>query len=341
MKPYKKLGLILFLVCLAGKAFALEIEFISNGMGGIDGGLLGSFKTEIEGIHDNPQNFIRGFADASVFASHGATQRAYGDYNIFAFTIGPMIGFRLPGSLFNAMGDIQDTADRLEREHDLKFGVNIQAINAEVGINISFLVDRLYLGLRFGYFNLTNDLIENINFKILHTGMVAHYRLLKGIDLGVFKWRGITAETGFLYQKTTLGYTYVLDGSDSSGFTAKDPTLNFDMQVTTYTIPLEVNTSILLIKFLNLNVGLGTDFAFGKNDMSINLHSPIYDNSDTYQGYLRVKGGGKMSPTILNPKVMANLGFQFGPVLLDVPITYYFTNSGSGLSAGVTLGIVF
>ena len=41
-------------------------------------------------IDAKPEDLIKAFATASVYASHGATQRGYGEPKLFAFTIGPI-----------------------------------------------------------------------------------------------------------------------------------------------------------------------------------------------------------------------------------------------------------
>jgi hypothetical protein len=64
----------------------------------------------------------------------------------------------------------------------------------------------------------------------------------------------------------------------------------------------------------------------------------VYNSSGGEEGTIHVRGGGDMAPTIFNPKIMTNIGFKFGPVILDVPVTYYF---GNGFNAGITLGAVW
>jgi len=49
--------------------------------------------------------------------------------------------------------------------------------------------------------------------------------------------------------------------------------------------------------------------------------------------------GGSGSPTTFNPKVMSGFGLSMGPVIIDVPFTYYLLDHGYNL--GVTLGIVW
>jgi hypothetical protein len=49
--------------------------------------------------------------------------------------------------------------------------------------------------------------------------------------------------------------------------------------------------------------------------------------------------GGKSSPSFFNIKAMFAVGFNFGPVIIDIPVTYYLLSNGwsLGLTFGVTL----
>ncbi|MDR2739582.1 MAG: hypothetical protein LBB68_07100 [Treponema sp.] len=366
MNVCERFLLVLALACFAGvQAFALKVDSTPPESPQDKQGKIGeaftaienAIKDEIKDIDANPEKLIQGFADASTFSALGATQRAYGEYKLWAFTVGPMVGIRLPGSsFFNVADEIQDIGNTLEEDGDIRAGLNIQGITGQFGLNTSkFLLDKLYLGVRFGYFNLTA--IENLDFETFHIGLTGNYQLLKGINVvsGLFRWRGVNAGTGLIFQRTTLGYTYQLErqqadiavdgGSYGSinGSIYVDPAINFDMDVNTFIIPLEVNTSAQLLWILNLNLGLGVDVAFGENTTTLSMSSDV--NGDealgiTKPGYLSINAGGSMGPTVFNPKLMANLGFKFGPVIIDVPVTCYFVG-GPGLSAGVTLGAVW
>jgi len=48
---------------------------------------------------------------------------------------------------------------------------------------------------------------------------------------------------------------------------------------------------------------------------------------------------GKSNPNIINVKGLFAAGFNFGPVIIDIPVTYYFLSNGwsLGLTFGVTL----
>jgi hypothetical protein len=99
---------------------------------------------------------------------------------------------------------------------------------------------------------------------------------------------------------------------------------------------------------LNLAVGAGVDFGFGKSDMKIGMSGDLnVTGIETISDYIRVdspgklsaSAGGNMSPGLFNPKLMAGLGFNMGPVIIDIPVTWYFMNDGYSL--GITLGIAW
>jgi hypothetical protein len=222
-------------------------------------------------------------------------------------------------------------------------------------LNTSFLVDGLYLGVKFGYFNLTS--IENLEFKTLNLGLVANYQLVNPRSLaGIIKWRGVTVGSGFVYQSSTIKYGMTLDDPDpvtgisAGGYTAslaiKNPKAELGFEVSTFTIPLEVATSVRLLWILNLAVGAGVDLAFGSSELTLGASGDIgleqtagTDLGAINPGSLSVSGGGTESPAFFHPKVTAGLGISLGPVVIDVPFAYYFAEQG--YSVGVTVGIIW
>jgi hypothetical protein len=124
------------------------------------------------------------------------------------------------------------------------------------------------------------------------------------------------------------------------------------MTINTVTIPLEATTAVQLFSFLNITLGVGADLAFGKNDMSLGVSGDVHlDNSGLPSGAgtitqtpgtgnLSVDAGGTMPPSFFHPKIMTGIGFKIGPVILDIPVTYYFLG-GTGLNLGVTLGFTW
>jgi hypothetical protein len=321
---------------------------------------LDELRSQVGGIKSKPEKLIQAWGNSAIFASHGATQRAVGEYKLFAVTVGPMVGLQLPASPFAIADELDNVAAKLNDEQDLRLGLNPQLFGGQVGINTSeFLLKDLYLGLRFGYTKFDN-MIEGLSFSNLSLGLTANYQLLPHKDLsnGLLIWRGVNLGTGLLYQGTTIGFAIALDsieqnigavaGLNNNLTLAVDPTLALDMKVNTVTIPLEASTSVRLLWFLNVALGLGVDMGFGKSDMKVGMNGDInvkgFDGAamgvqQSESGNVSVSAGGVMAPGFFNLKLMTGLGFSMGPVILDIPITFYVLNNG--FNVGVTLGVVW
>ena len=321
-------------------------------------GIQAEIDRQVKDIDSDPQKLIGAFADSSVFSSDGASQRGYGGYKRFAVTFGSMIGFQLPASPFSMADEIEHIGGRLEDEHDIKLGVNPQVINAQLGINTSrFLLKDLYLGLKFGFMKLD---INDISFDSFSLGGMGSYQLManKIFASGLFLWRGINVRTGLIYQRTNFTYDFPLDtmyeeiavtyevGSNEFSYpigVAVKPKLNLNFNVNTVTIPLEAMTSIRLFWFMNLAFGLGADVAFGRAELNVSGSANADINCGTLDTYLEqtksaglwVNMGGANGPSLFNPKIMTALGFSLGPVIIDIPVTFYLDH---GYNFGVTLG---
>ena len=374
----KKLFLmILFAVSFTGFLFSLDITFNPPVFGGNRADELNSeikkffddYEVDIEnalsGIDKFQGNIIKGFANASVFSSAGATTRTYYGYRNFAASFGAMGAVQFPknpfalyrdltslaDSLDGEMNDINDFLDELGIHGNARIGVDIQPLNAQFGLNTSkFLLEDLYLGLKFGYMKLNTSDISFGNYSV---GVLGNYQIIKQkrFAKGLFVWRGLNAGTGIIYQNTNLGFNYSLDSEttdmDLSGYdvTASIETqLELDWKTTSFTIPLELMTSVRLLGFLNIPLGLGADIGFGNSNMSIGGSSDIRFfglPSDLYEitpANVSIMLNGKTRSNIFHPKLMTGLGLNIGPVFIDIPVTIYFT--GNGFNAGLSIGFV-
>jgi len=319
---------------------------------------LGDIRKEAGNIDTKPEKFITSWGNASVFASSGAaTQRAYGDYKIFCFTLGPVFGLQFPYDLFQITDELGDLTQKLNDDHDIKLGLSPQIINARIGINTSkFLLKNLYLGLHIGYFNLKGDELglDGFSFNTFSIGATANYQLVPSIKIatGVLLWRGVNVGSGFLYSGTKIGYSMNLEQQKQSfsdttngifGELTIDPKIILDMQIDTFTVPIEVTTAVKLLWFLNIPFGVGVDFGFGKSDMKVGMEGDINVTglsgvSQSKPGNLSVTAGGDMPPFPANLKLMTGVGLNIGPVLIDIPVTFYLDN---GYSVGFSVGAVW
>ncbi|GHV60553.1 hypothetical protein AGMMS49587_02220 [Spirochaetia bacterium] len=321
----------------------------------------------LKNLRSEPENLIKSFGTASIFASQGATQRGYGEPKRFTFTVGPMVGIKTGQSLGDVLGNLHGFADSIGRDiknnGDAALGLNLQALSGQFSLNTSkFLLKGLDLGVRFGYFNLSKDKAPGFAFKTASFGLVANYQLFKEKNLVpvVLKWRGLSLGTGVIYTKSKIAYSIAFGEagdfnqplsyltSGDLGTLKLNPKLVFDMETNTVTVPLEATTAIQLFSFLNITLGVGADLGFGKNKMTLGVTSDVNIDpagaaigfQQTNPGSLSVTGGGKGAPQAFNFKVMTGVGFKFGPVILDMPFTWY-PGDGLGASVGLTLGFTF
>jgi hypothetical protein len=336
---------------------------------------------EIDGINIMPEKFVRAWGDASVFSSDGANHRAYAGYDRFAFTIGPAVGLAVPSNFWDYVKDTDKAADKIlddmQKEGDLRFGLNPQIISAQAGINASRifspLPDGLYLGLRLGFMKLDDFIIDGFSFNNFSLGVTANYQLIEHKRLlpgGLVLWRGVNLGAGFIYQGTNIKLNMSLDkqaldigeslpvpsdipvigGSKLRAEGSIDPSLYFDMDIKTIAIPLEASTSLRLLYFLNIPFGVGVDLGFGNSKLGLGARADVDVNVNATglpegliesesPGSLSLDAGGKMSPSFFNFKLMSGLGLSLGPVVLDIPVTYYPANHG--FSVGVSIGVVW
>ena len=382
----RKILAVVFLLTLTGMTglFAIDIVLVSPQLGPVGNPVVDAIQDEldrvfreesapykdlIEGIDSNPRKMIGAFATSSIFSSTGASLRTFQGYNAFALTVGAMAGVQLPVSINSMYRDMEYIADRLfddiNRDGDLRVGMNPQFLNAQLGINTSkFLLKGLYVGLKGGYMSLPPLNLDDfqMSFQTWSIGGMINYQLIPQIRVlgGIFVWRGLNIGTGFVHQRTSFNMDVALipeDGSTSdlvnigeTGATLDlgDPTLRFRFGVYTYTVPLEAVTSIRLLGFMNFSIGGGVDFGFGSASMRGSLDTrievknlPSVESVRLYQvqpGRMYVSLGGSNTPTLVNPKVMVSLGISAGSVIiLDIPVTYYFLNNG--YNVGITFGV--
>jgi len=325
--------------------------------------LLDNFNDQLSEFNfGSPKKFLEGMANSSVYASHGATTRGYGGYKLFSATVGLTVGLQLPKSLDTITDDINKFSDALKDEGDLKLGFSPNLFNANIGLNMGMLKilpehlgllkrDNLYVGLRIGYFKLPDGLFDDIAYKSFTFGVTANYQIIPTISLaGLVKWRGVNVGTGFIYNNATANFIVPIGDREieeritSDTYLVLDPKLSFNVDVSTFTIPLEAVTAIKLLIF-NIPFGLGADLAFGKTSVGFGLSSDVsYKGLDsstfkqTKKGELSVGGGVSNSPSFFNFKIMTGLGINAGPVVFDVPVTIY---PASGYNIGLTIGAVF
>jgi hypothetical protein len=356
MKKLKYLILSALLMAGTGPVFALTITVkqypqVSAGTqayvnAAVDDALV-KINNDIQNIDSSPEKMATAMANSAVYSNHSSTQRGYQGYDLFALSVGSMIGFQAPSNDPEAYKNLESD---LKRDGDINAGANLQAWSAQIGLNTSkFLVEDLYMALKFGIlkYDMTAGEGNKLDFDYFTVGLLANYQIVKeaSAGFGFFKWRGLSIGSGLLYQKNTTTYKMKLDqqsGSDNGVNLTIDPDLQFKIDSDIFTVPLELTTAVRLLWIVNLSLGAGADFSYGKSDMNINLDGTINVSSGatiaTPGSFTSTAGVNDALPDYVKPKVMAGLGLCLGPVMIDVPVTYYFNN---GFNVGVTAGFVW
>ena len=333
-------------------------------------GLNGMIEDTVPSGFLNSNDILGGFGNASIFATHGATMRAYGEYESLSISIGGIMGLQVPENTMDLINGKID-AEQFFSSNKLSFGINPQAFNLHVGFNPSSLItvlpENLYFGLRIGFFGLPKlefdmgeGLSSSLDFNTFTIGVTANYQLVPSVNLGLIIWRGVNIGSGLIFQTTKLGLSMPLDrmeesigvgdGSIGGGLDnltlVLDPTVTLNMNINTVTIPVEIVTAVKLI-FLNIPFGLGFDIGFGQSDLSLGLKSGVSIDGgkgsalqQDKSGSLSVGISNKAPPQFFNLKLITGFGLAFGEqFVIDFPFTYYFTSSGFNL--GMTIGLRF
>jgi len=313
----------------------------------------------------NSDSLLTGFGTSSVFASHGSSMRAYADYKFMSISIGSILGLKLPENTINTLTSGGDLSGLMSE--NMTFGINPQFFSLHVGLNPSAVFEvfpkNLFLGLRLGFFGLPNlpisldsNVSAKLNYSTFTIGLTANYQLVPSMDLAkVIKWRGVNIGSGLIFQTTKLDLTVPIEPIKSDIADAGEPLTNLslvitprallNMNVNTFTIPIEVMTAIKL-SFLNIPFGIGFDIGFGKTELSIGAKAGVNIEGDN-SGLLKQDKAGRLSigiendspPSAFNFKIMTGLGFTFGDkFMIDIPITFYITD---GFNLGFTLGVFF
>lgn len=335
--------------------------------------LLASANDELAKYEDQ-KDIARGFANASAYSSRAATQQGYQDYSIFALTSGAMIGVQGPTWKTDYYTETDKVEDDLKEDGDIYAGIGAGVAFFNAGISGGFLNPFLigfYFNVKFGQFAIKgddfSDDLEGISVESRLMGLGVSYSLIetKSILIGLLTWRGISFSTGIYYNRTNIDFKVDLDPlteNRSDDLTpvgipetitynvTLDPSFLLNLDVKTYTIPLEVNTSVRLLWVLNFNLGAGVDFNFGSSKIEIeadgSTSTDIADSSTIAALHPEVRPGrvvinGKTkdtAPSLVDARVMTGIGINILPIKIDIPVTLYLD---SGFALGLTVGIVW
>jgi len=331
-------------------------ENLNAALGGENGIIATEVAKEIEKYSDVPE-LARGFGNANNYASHASTLRGYQGYDLFAVSVGTMVGIQAPSDDPEFYNNIQDELD----DGDLYAGVVVSPFVLQMGINLGFIVDGLYVSFVYSKLKIDMDYTDykfkndanligvNINYSVFSEKAILARSLL---------WRGITIQAGFIHTDNKFEFYHELDSIDGSADVTGppsatveyeiDPSINFELLTDSNTIPVELYTSIRILYVFNIGVGGGFDYVFsGKTDIRLSSagEAEITGDGGVSSGYVGEKGKitidadtSGIEPDKYRPKILANIGFSTGPFFIDIPATYYLDN---GYAVGVSAGFVW
>ena len=306
----------------------------------------------------NQPLLAQGFGNANVYVTQVAAQHARQDYRFLAVTLGTMMGAQLPAF---TPSELQNAFEDLEKEGDLFLGAAWQLWSLQFGLNAGFLIDNLHLGFKIGKLSLEDvPGMEGFSFNSLNLGVTASYQLFKERSLlGLIKWRGLSVGSGLIVQNTKTLFelslpqleqelieTGIPGFGDFSGTITLDPSLEVGTRASSLTIPIEAFTGLRLLFLLELTLGAGIDLSFGSSEIilralgvtGIDVEAADLPLEDVITpGEVVIDAGTEDNPSFMRPRIFAGVGFNLGPVMLEIPLTWYLT---SGFSVGLTLGIV-
>ncbi len=272
----------------------------------------------------------------------------------------------------NADGD--DLLNELE-DLGIETGVTVQAFSANVGVNLSFLVENLYAGLVFGSTSVKYNSDDGIETSVLTIpvysaeaeeadsenpmylelemnssifGIKANYQVIDGFGVPIlFRWNGVNLGTGFI--KTSQNIETFIDMSPQLNLAPGTLGATFDILSEAYTIPLEASTGIQLLSILTLTAGAGIDVQFGSSEVNMDLVTAGDDSIGTKiirkvideimaDSSMSFPYNSEGTPDLFNPRLNFGVGLGIGPVAFDFS-AFYFFNTGLALGANFVIRI--
>lgn len=289
-------------------------------------------------------DITKGFANANTFAAAAGTIQGYQNYEIFAVSAGVLAGVQAPSMDYDYYKHIDK---KIKEDGDIYAGAGGGLAFVNVGIHAKFIADGLYFNVKYG--DMSYKPIDEIKIDPMLIGIGINYALVKekSAPIGIVKWRGLSIGTGILYNRSELDLKVKLDKQQQTeagglAIVEVDPSLRFNFVTTTYTIPLDIVTSVRLLWVFNFALGAGVDFNYGKSRLDLSADGTVTVKSlvaIAAPGYVQVVQPRQSNdPSVIRFRAMAGVGLNLGPVKIDVPVIYY---PPTGLAVGLTAGVVW
>lgn len=325
--------------------------------------LVTAFQSAIDEVNDEVEKYQKqskmagAFGDAAAFSSHAAELWGYQGYDKIALLAGVSATAQTPGISFD-MSFIENALNDISDKGDAQIGICLSgAIN--LGLHLGWLSPKArdwYINVKFFMYDLDIPLSGyTLSYETMTIGVGANYQLVRARKLGknLVLWRGLSIGTGLLVQQSSLDFEVDIDQETTElggafagmGFGVKlTPEAKLSLSMTTYTIPIDIVTSIRLLYFLNISLGAGIDFNFGTSEVMVQGggNVSVTGNPDPLlygtvsEGFVEDKTTTEGEPFVIGGRIMAGIGITAAPaVLLDANMVYYITDGfGINLSIG-------
>lgn len=278
---YSKVGVLgLLLGTSALTAGPISINITDPTLSSLGAGQ--ALENEINSEFKVPQmgDFLKSMANAQAIANKGLGVSYATEHSLF-----------VAGGNFGLGTSFVDTSSfSLSTSGGLPaIGVGVQA-SGMLGISLSKLpmpalgpIDPKRLTLFINYFGISNDsIVKSLTIKANTFGMHAQYRIIEAKNLGgigILNWGGLAFTTGFDVSTNSLTYkvgqSLSTDVSGSTVTWTPNSSSNLTLEANSFTIPLELSTSVRVLYILSLFGGAGIDLNMGKSTISANLNGTI------------------------------------------------------------------
>lgn len=225
-------------------------------------------------------DFLKSMANAQAIANKGLGVSYATEHSVFvaggSFGVGASLG-EASSLSFSTSGGLP------------AIGVGVQA-SGMLGVSLSKIpapalgpLDLKRVTIFINYFGISNDsLVDSLTIKANTFGLHAQYRIIEAKNfggIGILNWGGLAFTTGFAVSTNSLTYKVgqSIETNVSGSYVRWTPNAssNLTLEANSFTIPLELSTSVRLLYILSLFGGAGIDLNMGKSTIGANLSGTI------------------------------------------------------------------
>ncbi|MCX7633160.1 MAG: hypothetical protein N2Z22_07505 [Turneriella sp.] len=291
----------------------------------------------------NMTDFLARMANAQAIAHKGQGVSYATDHSLLVVGASGGVGLNSDSNFdFEAKGGLP------------KIGVGVQAAGmvgwslASVPIPALGFLDPKRLTVFVSFMTYSNNsLIESLEVKTNSVGLHAQYKLIKGINvgkIGILNWGGIAFTTGINTSSNSLTFKVGQKIDTNLGAVTytwtPDNNSKLTLEANSYSIPLELSTSVRLLYILSLFGGAGVDLNFGNATISANLNGPVTNSANSTTGSASLNLSQTANPSPVHLRFFAGTQFNLVPLRNTNLLSFYIQgNFALGGNYGVHAGV--